>query len=593
MRYGGIDMKHAFSSKLRRLLALALALVLVVGLTGCFQKDDPQPSEEPSIPVQTDPVPETPTDAPTEAPTDPIVIDPADEIVKGIVSANNLNVRSNPSTDSTVLSQLPVDLEIEILEQKTISDTRWGRIGEMTLPNGTKINGGWINLHYVKIAGEEEPAPTEPTTGNEGTGNGSDTVIAKGTVTASELNIRKAAGANNDSVGKYIKGDTVEILEKKTVDGKTWGRTNKGWISLNYVKLDGSTESNNSNNETNPDAEIESDGKTKVLGYGVIDLGSLNVRTGPGTKYDKIDVVSEGTRYAYYQKSGNWVRIKNGWVSISYFYIEGTTADDACTGTVTATELNIRKGPGTGYDKTGTFKQGDTVKVLGQVGKWGYTSKGWINMDHVKVETTKPTYTTGKGTITTDVNIRKEPDAKSEKVGLYKKGDKVTITEVKDGWGKTDKGWVKLDYVKMDPVPTYTTGTGTVTGVLNIRKAPNGEKTGKAYKKGDKVEITKVEGEWGQTKDGWISLKYVKMDPPAEKEPDEVGKNTEFKVGKATVVVNSSLTVRKTASTSADKVASLKNGTKVDVKEVSGEWGKIEYKTGEFGWINLRYVKYD
>ena len=509
-------MKHAFSSKLRRLLALALALVLVVGLTGCFQKDDPQPSEEPSIPVQTDPVPETPTDAPTEAPTDPIVIDPADEIVKGIVSANNLNVRSNPSTDSTVLSQLPVDLEIEILEQKTISDTRWGRIGEMTLPNGTMINGGWINLHYVKIAGEEEPAPTEPTTGNEGTGNGSDTVIAKGTVTASELNIRKAAGANNDSVGKYIKGDTVEILEKKTVDGKTWGRTNKGWISLNYVKLDGSTESNNSNNETNPDAEIESDGKTKVLGYGVVDLGSLNVRSGPGTKYDKVGTVSNGARYAYYQKSGNWVRIEKGWVSVSYFYLEGTTADDAVTGTVTS-NLNVRTGPGTDYKSNGSYKEGDEVKILAQVNGWGYTSKGWISMKYVK--TAAPTYAAGKGTVTTDLNIRKEGNADAEKVGSYKEGDKVTITEVKDGWGKTDKGWISMKYVKMDSASTETgTNTSFKTGkatvkvntTLTIRKEAkaDAEKVG-SYNNGDKVTISKVNGEWGQTDKGWINLRYV------------------------------------------------------------------------------------
>ena len=140
-------MKHAFSSKLRRLLALTLALALVIGLTGCFQKDDPEPTGEPTVPVDTNPVQEDPTEAPTEAPTEPIITPPTHEIVKGTVSANNLNVRSNPSTDSTVLSQLPVDLEIEVLEQKTIGDTNWGRIGEMTLPNGTKINGGWINLH--------------------------------------------------------------------------------------------------------------------------------------------------------------------------------------------------------------------------------------------------------------------------------------------------------------------------------------------------------------------------------------------------------------------------------------------------------------
>ena len=29
-------------------------------------------------------------------------------------------------------------------------------------------------------------------------------------------------------------------------------------------------------------------------------------------------------------------------------------------------------------------------------------------------------------------------------------GKRHDIIEVKDGWGKTDKGWINLDYVKYD-----------------------------------------------------------------------------------------------------------------------------------------------
>ena len=526
-------MKHAFSSKLRSLLALMLALALMVSLTGCFQKENPEPSEEDPAVSQTDPSVETPTEAPveteapTEAPTEAVVTPPTHDIVKGTVAANNLNVRSNPSTDSTVLSQLPVDLDIDILEQRTVGDTNWGRIGEMTLPNGTKINGGWINLHYVKIAGESDPEPTTPSTGTQtgtqtgATGNGSTTVIAKGTITAGELNIRKGAGSTYDSIGKYIKGDKVEILEKKVVDGTTWGRTNIGWISLGYVKLDGSTDtSSTTNTGTNSNAEIESDGKTKVLGYGVVDLGSLNVRSGPGTKYDKVGTVTEGKRYAYYQKSGNWVRIEKGWVSASYFYLEGTTADDAVSGTIT-TDLNVRTGPGTDFKTNGSFKKDEAVEIKAQVNGWGYTSKGWISMKYVK--TAAPTYTAGKYTVTTDLNIRKEAKADAEKVGSYKEGDKITVTEVKDGWGKTDKGWINMQYVKKD------TSTSTETGT-----------------------------------------------------------NTTYKTGKATVKVNTTLTIRKEAKADGEKVGSYDNGTKVEITEVSGEWGKIDK-----GWINLKYVVYD
>ena len=88
--------------------------------------------------------------------------------------------------------------------------------------------------------------------------------------------------------------------------------------------------------------------------------------------------------------------------------------------------------------------------------------------------------------------------------------------EVKDGWGKTDKGWISMAYVKMDETTitsTYKTGKGTITASeLNIRESDSiNSKSLGSYKKDDKVEILEVKGEWGKTDKGWINLKYVKM----------------------------------------------------------------------------------
>ena len=68
----------------------------------------------------------------------------------------------------------------------------------------------------------------------------------------------------------------------------------------------------------------------------------------------------------------------------------------------------------------------------------------------------------------------------------------------------------------------------------------------------------------------------------------EVGKNTTFKTGTATVEVNTKLTIRKEAKSDGEKVGSYKNGDKVTITEVSGEWGKTDK-----GWISLKYVKFD
>ena len=367
---------------------------------------------------------------------------------------------------------------------------------------------------------EPSTAPTNPTTEAPTTAPEDDTILA--TVTVSKLNIRKGPATGYPQNGSYVKDDRIEILEIK--DG--WGRTNKGWVNMEFVKTDKDiagqdtptettgkdTQTDNTKPEkpTDTKSETVTDGNTKALGYGVVNLGALNVRTGPGTKYDAISTVSLGNRYAYYQKSGNWVRIKDGWISVSYFYLEGTTGDGAGTGTVDGSDLNIRKGPDTKYDRVGGLKAGETVKILAQVNGWGYTSKGWVSMKYIKMEGSS-TGTVGKGTITaSELNIRKEAKKDSEKVGTYVKGDKVEILEVKNGWGRTNKGWISLTYVKMDT----TTKTGTVTATsLYIRKSAdkNSEAVG-SYNKGDKVEILEVSGKWGRTNKGWISLDYVKMD---------------------------------------------------------------------------------
>ena len=267
-----------------------------------------------------------------------------------------------------------------------------------------------------------------------------------GTVTAGELNIRKSADGEKTG-DTYKKGDRIEILETKIVDGTKWGRTGKGWIGMGYVRMDGTAPEPQEGTEAAA-ANLVSDGTYGILGYGVVDLAELNVRSGPGTGFDKLDTVTLRTRYAYYQEEDGWVRIENGWVSTEYFYIEGTTADDALNGTILTDNLNIRSGPGTEFSSIGTCSKGDTVKILAQVHLWGYTPQGWISMDHV--EPLAPTYTTGTGTITSGLNIRKEPNADSEKVDVYRTGDTVTILEVQGSWGKTDKGWINLMYVQYD-----------------------------------------------------------------------------------------------------------------------------------------------
>ena len=74
--------------------------------------------------------------------------------VVGIVTADNLNVRSAPNSGSDILKRLAINTRVEILEQRNVDGIKWGRIAD-----------GWINLNYVTIE-EGSAASTAKESGN-------------------------------------------------------------------------------------------------------------------------------------------------------------------------------------------------------------------------------------------------------------------------------------------------------------------------------------------------------------------------------------------------------------------------------------------
>ena len=399
--------KEFLSSRFFKLLLLILflVLVLVIGLSRC--------SAEPK---------------------------PADIVYTGIVSIDTLEVHKKPDANSRVLGQLPLDLEIDILEEVTSGETAWGRIDALQLPDGKKIKGGWVDLDFVKspeeLAAEEEAKQAEAEPAIR---------ITMGTITASKLNVRKGPGSEHETVGAYYKGDRVEILETQTVDDTVWGRTVLGWVGMGYVRMDG-TYTSDSIESDNPDApKVISDGNREVLGYGIVTLNSLNVRLGPGTLYGIAGTVSRGARYAYYQVTDGWARMEDGWVSTEHFYIEGTATDNGFAGIVNTDSLNVRTGPMTSYMQVDTYVKDEILNIHAVIGDWGYTDKGWVFLEYVS-----PYYATGNCIVTRGLNIRKEPNADSEIVGSYTTGDRITVVEIVNNWGRTDLGWINMKFIRYE-----------------------------------------------------------------------------------------------------------------------------------------------
>ena len=58
------------------------------------------------------------------------------------------------------------------------------------------------------------------------------------------------------------------------------------------------------------------------------------------------------------------------------------------------------------------------------------------------------------------VNIRSGPGTGYGKVGAYPMGTVVDVLEERDGWGRTDKGWVSLAYLEAVEGPQRVTDNG-------------------------------------------------------------------------------------------------------------------------------------
>lgn len=447
---------------LSRMLSLILVLCLVSTLfTGCLGSPV-ETTEPPKLDLDNNP---TSTTQSTTPPTTE-----AAEINENTATViSQINIRSSPSTEANIIGTLNPGDRVEISRREELVGINWAYI--------ISPQAGWIVMEYVKMdiptdgnegsdtstpAGGETtpPATTEPSgnTGNNTTNN--NTTNIKGVVTASELRIRSEASTDGKVQGAYTKGDVITILETKN----GWGRTNKGWVKMDYVNTSGTStggstgNSGNTGNTGSTGGNTSGNGSTTVQFKGIVTASELNIRSGASMESDKVGGLSFGDRVEILEKSGDWGRTKDGWISLNYVYQDGTKGSKATGGIVTGNGLNVRSGPGTGYGAVGSLNAGDRVDVLEQFTyngtTWGCIKNGWISMEYVYVDGSG-TGNDKEGTITGDnLNIRSGPGTGYGSVGSLNSGDRVTILyEVTVGdttWGNIDKGWISMDYVDLD-----------------------------------------------------------------------------------------------------------------------------------------------
>lgn len=441
-------MNFSKTSKLRKILSMILVLTMVVTLfAGCKKDEESSDTSEPNA------GPNIVEPAPSDEETEPAETQAVEINLNMATVLSQINIRSAPTTESVVVGNLYAGDKVEVSRREELGGIDWAYI--------TSPQAGWIVMEYVKMdyetetpAGSDTSTPAgSDTTPEETTSSSSGTTVnVKGVITANGLNVREEASKESKVVGTYSKGDVITVVELKN----GWGRTDKGWVLMDYVKTN-STTSSNTTTTTDDDDNTAGNGSTTVQFKGIVTATQLNVRSDASTTSETVGSLSYGARVEIYEKSGNWGRTKDGWISLDYVYQDGTTGTKTAKGIVTGNQLNVRSGPGTGYASVGSLNYGDRVAILEQFTyngtTWGCTKNGWIAMTYVYVDGTE-TDDAQEGYVTGDqLNIRSGPGTGYESVGSLNSGDEVTIYFILEvgttSWGNTSKGWVCMDYVEL------------------------------------------------------------------------------------------------------------------------------------------------
>jgi len=450
----------------------------------------------------------------TGSSTDPAV--PGETMIEPYeakVNCEILLIRVVPGTTAATENQLYYGNSVTIVSVCTVNDMEWGKLS----------TGGWVATKYLDKVGDDtaDDDTNDDDTDEDNTGTGdtnTETVLFTGTVFASTLNVRKEP-VTGEVVHILRNGETVEIYETKEVNGKLWGRSSKGWLSLSYVNYTLPDDTETPETPETPSTPDTSTGVAcKVTGV------LVNVRAGAGTSYGVIKTLPKDTAITITETlmvgTSLWGKLSDGgWISINYTDYRtvvaqqpttpgtGTTTPDSGTTTpetpsipatginctVTGNVVNVRQGAGTQHPAFTTVKKDavitivETKDVNGKL--WGKLSTGgWISLAYTNYssimggQTTQPeaptTPETPAGSVACKVtgnlvNVRAGASSDYAVINSLWNGTEITIVEVSGtgskAWGKLSTGgWIFLAYTDYATASagqgTQTTpGTGTTT----------------------------------------------------------------------------------------------------------------------------------
>ncbi|MES9703901.1 SH3 domain-containing protein [Bacillus toyonensis] len=538
---------------------------------------------------------------------------------EGIVTATRLNVRNSPTLGSSMIGYVQKNEKVTVLGKAN----GWAKIEY-------KGKEGYVSLEFLKFG---DAIQTPDTSGQKQLQpiikNGAQEV---GTINATSLRVRSAANTSSSVLGNLKNGEKVTVLGKANGWAKISYQGKEGYVSLEFVKIDGNTEEIKKPEQPKTSDATIKNGTQEV---GTINATSLRVRSAANTSSSVLGNLKNGEKVTVLGKANGWAKInyqgKEGYVSLEFVKLEAGKQEEKPAenitngtqevGTINATSLRVRSAANTSSSVLGNLKNGEKVTVLGKANGWAKISyqgkEGYVSLEFVKLEAGKQeekpaeNITNGTqevGTINaTSLRVRSAANTSSSVLGNLKNGEKVTVLGKANGWAKINyqgkEGYVSLEFVKLEagkqeekPAEDITNGTqevGTINATsLRVRSAANTSSSVLGnLKNGEKVTVLGKANGWAkinyQGKEGYVSLEFVKLEAGKQEEkPAEDITNGTQEVG---TINATSLRVRSAANTSSSVLGNLKNGEKVTVLGKVNGWAKINYQ-GKEGYVSLEFI---
>lgn len=204
-----------------------------------------------------------------------------------------------------------------------------------------------------------------------------------------------------------------------------------------------------------------------------------------------------------------------------------------------------------------------------------------INVQATQANTTTAIVETDK------LNIRSGPGLSYEVIASLNKDEKVDVLSTSGNWleikAGNKTGWIASWFTSSSDVNKSHSTIISQVNSLNVRSEPSTESdiVGQ-MNAGDQAVMSKTKGTWAQVqvngKTGWVHTDYIaksKMDKPTKKTT---------KADTFTVAVDA-LNVRVKGDLTSERIDLIHKGSSFNVKEVNGNWVRIELSKGKEGWV--------